>query len=85
MIKAVTRDQKSIRVKVRPQTDEVMQLLINTIPRLSYDEILDGELEKRLRKENVTVESVELSAADGIREVLLSKAVFDAISKPPGC
>ena len=79
-----TRDNKSIKVKVDPKTDEVMDLLINTIPRLSYDEILDGELEKRLKDSDVKIESIELSFGDDIKQIFLSKAIFDAISKPPG-
>ena len=61
-----------------------MDLLSNTIPRLSYDEILDGELEKRLKDLASDIGSLELSSLDGIKEILLSKAIFDALSKPMG-
>ena len=84
MTKFVTRDNKSIKIKVDPKNDELMSLLTNTIPRLSYDEILDGELEKRLKDHSVDIESIELSDGDGIKQILLSKAIFDAISKPLG-
>ena len=84
MTKFVTRDNKSIKIKVDPKNDELMNLLTNTIPRLSYDEILDGELEKRLKNHSVDIESIELSDGDGIKQILLSKAIFDAISKPLG-
>jgi DNA repair photolyase len=67
-----------------PKNDELMDLLNNTIPRLSYDEILDGELKKRLKDLAVNIESLELSSSDDIKEILLSKAIFDAISKPMG-
>ena len=84
MTKFVTRDNKSIKIKVDPKNDELMNLLTNTIPRLSYDEILDGELEKRLKDHSVDIESIELTDGDGIKQILLSKAIFDAISKPLG-
>lgn len=84
MAKFVTRDNKSIRIKVDPQNEEIMDLLNNTIPRLSYDEILDGELEKRLKDSAVHIESIELSSGDDIKDLLLSKAIFDALSKPTG-
>jgi hypothetical protein len=84
MAKFVTRDNKSIKIKVDPGNDELMDLLSNTIPRLSYDEILDGELEKRLKDLASDIGSLELSSLDGIKEILLSKAIFDALSKPMG-
>jgi hypothetical protein len=61
-----------------------LSLLNNTIPRLSYDEILDGELEKRLKQSHVDIESIELTSGEGIKQLLLSKTIFDAISKPLG-
>ena len=84
MAKFVTRDNKSIKIKVDPGNDELMDLLSNTIPRLSYDEILDGELEQRLKELASDIGSLELSSLDGIKEILLSKAIFDALSKPMG-
>ena len=84
MAKFVTRDEKTIKIKVDPQDDELMDLLTNTIPRLSYDEILEGELEKRLKDRAEKIESIELLSGKGIKEILLSKAVFDALSKPMG-
>ena len=84
MAKFVTRDNKSIIIKVDSPNDELMDLLTNTIPRLSYDEILDGELEKRLKDLDVDIESLELSISDDIKRILLSKAIFDALSKPMG-
>ena len=84
MAKFVTRDNKSIKIKVDPKNDALINLLTNTIPRLSYDEILDGELKRRLKDLAVNIESLELSSRDDIKEILLSKAIFDAISKPMG-
>ena len=84
MAKYVTRDNKTIKIKCDTKNEELMDLLTNTIPRLSYDEILDGELEKRLKDTDLDIESLELSSADDIKQILLSKAIFDAISKPPG-
>ena len=84
MAKFVTRDNKSIKIRIDPVSDELMDLLNNTIPRLSYDEILDGALEKRLKDAAVKIDSLELSSADDIKKLLFSKAVFDALSKPMG-
>ena len=84
MAKFVTRDNKSIKIKVDPKNDALINLLTNTIPRLSYDEILDGELKRRLKDLAVNIESLESSSSDDIKEILLSKAIFDAISKPMG-
>lgn len=84
MAKFVTRDDKTIKIKVDPQDDELMDLLTNTIPRLSYDEILDGELEKRLNESGKNIGPIEPSSIEDIKELLLSKAIFDAISKPIG-
>ncbi len=84
MAKFVTRDNKSIKIKVDSPNDELMDLLTNTIPRLSYDEILDGELEKRLKDSAADIKSIELSFGDDIKKIFLSKAIFDAISKPMG-
>ncbi|MBR0373732.1 MAG: hypothetical protein IJH91_04320 [Mogibacterium sp.] len=84
MAKFVTRDNKSIKIKLAHKNDELMNLLNNTVPRLSYDEILEGELEKRMKDFGVNIESIELSCGDDIKELLLSKAIFDALSKPTG-
>ena len=84
MAKFATRDGKSIKIKVDAKNEELMELLTNVIPRLSYDEILDGELEKRLKDLVEEIGPVELSSGDDIKELLLSKAIFDAISKPMG-
>lgn len=84
MGKYVTRDNKSIRIKADSKNEELHNLLSNIIPRLSYDEILDGELEKRLKDSAADIKSVELSAGDDIKTILLSKAIFDALSKPMG-
>ena len=84
MAKFVTRDDKTIKIQVDPQDDELMDLLTNTIPRLSYDEILDGELEKRLNESGKNIGPIEPSSIEDIKELLLSKAIFDAISKPIG-
>ncbi len=84
MAKFVTRDNKSIIIKFTPRSDELTDLLNNIIPRLSYDEILDGELENRLKDLAVDIESLDLSISDDIKKILLSKAVFDALSKPMG-
>jgi hypothetical protein len=88
MAKFVTRDNKNIKIKIDTRNDKLMELLNNTIPRLSYDEILDGELEKALAKvlkdsaENIG--SIDVSLCDDIKDLILSKAIFDAISKPLG-
>lgn len=75
---------KSIKIKVDAENDELKNLLNDIVPRLSYDEILDGELEKRLKDSATNIKSIEVSYNDDIKELLLSKAIFDAISKPTG-
>lgn len=84
MAKFVTRDNKSIRIKVDPKDDKLMELLRDAIPRLSYDEILDGGLEKRLKDAAADIGSIKVSTDGDIKDILLSKAIFDAISKPMG-
>ena len=84
MAKFVTRDNKSIRIKVDSGDEKLMKLLNDAIPRLSYDEILEGGLEKRLNDAAVDIESIKVSADGDIKDILLSKAIFDAISKPMG-
>ena len=82
MHKFVTRDGKKIKIDVDPGSDEVLSLLTDIIPRLSYDEILDGELEKRLDKADV--KSVRLTSGDDVKTLIFSLAMFNTISKPPG-
>ena len=72
-----------MKIKVDPQNTALIEVLTNTISRLSYDEILEGELEKRLAEAASEIE-VDLSGDVDIKDVLLSKAIFDAISKPMG-
>ena len=83
MKKFLTRDEKPVKIKVDPQNTALIEVLTNTISRLSYDEILEGELEKRLAEAASEIE-VDLSGDVDIKDVLLSKAIFDAISKPMG-
>ena len=82
MHKFETHDGKKITVETDPVNDEIISLLTNTIPRLSYDEILDGELEKRLK--NTDFGSVKLSSGDDVKQLIFSLAMFNTISKPPG-
>ena len=82
MHKFITRDGKKISIDVDPVSDEIINLLTNTIPRLSYDEILEGELEKRLSKAHLG--HVKLSAGDDVKQLIFSLAMFNTISKPPG-
>ena len=83
MKKFLTRDEKAVKIKVDPENTALIELLVNTISRLSYEEILEGELEKRLAEAASEIE-VDLSGDADIKDVLLSKAIFDAISKPMG-
>ena len=82
MHKFITRDGRKISIDVDFGNDELISLLTNIIPRLSYDEILDGELEKRLS--NTGFEHVKLSSGDDVKQLIFSLAMFNAISKPPG-
>lgn len=83
MKKFLTRDEKVVKVKVDPKNTALMEKLVNSISRLSYDEILEGELEKRLGDSMSEIE-IDLTPDVDIKDVLLSKAIFDAISKPMG-
>ena len=83
MKKFLTRDEKVVKVKVDPKNTALMEKLVNSISRLSYDEILEGELEKRLGDSMSEIE-IDLTPDIDIKDVLLSKAIFDAISKPMG-
>ena len=82
MHKFITHDGKKISIDVSPDGDDVLSILADAIPRLSYDEILDGELEKRLGA--ASVKSVKLSFGDYIKSLIFSLAMFNTISKPPG-
>ncbi|MBQ6440535.1 MAG: hypothetical protein IJJ06_10555 [Mogibacterium sp.] len=82
MHKFVTRDGQKISIDVDPGNSELIKLLTDTIPRLSLDEILDGELERRLKK--ASLGSVKLSSGDDIKKLIFSLAMFNTISKPPG-
>lgn len=83
MKKFLTRDEKVVKVKVDPKNTALMEKLVNSISRLSYDEILEGELEKRLGDSMSEIE-IDLIPDIDIKDVLLSKAIFDSISKPMG-
>ncbi len=81
-MKFVTRDGKKITIDSDALNDEIIELLNNTVPRLSYDEILDGELERRLSKTDLG--SVKLSSGDDIKQLVFSLAMFNTLSKPTG-
>ena len=38
--KYTTKDGKVIKIKIEPHNKEVHEILVNTVPRLTYDEIL---------------------------------------------
>ena len=78
--KYTTKDGKVIKIKVEPHNKEVHDILINTVPRLTYDEILGGELEQRLDGYKITGIKEK---TDDIQNLILSYAVFNAISKRP--
>ena len=82
MHKFVTHDGHKISIDLEPGNEELIRLLKDTIPRLSYDEILDGELERRVGKANLG--SVKISSGDDVRQLIFSLAMFNTISKPPG-
>ena len=81
-MKFETRDGKKITIDSDALNDEIIELLNNTVPRLSYDEILDGELERRLSKTDLG--SVKLSSGDDIKQLVFSLAMFNTLSKPTG-
>lgn len=78
MHKFTTKDGKILSFKSNNQ--EVIRVLENTIPRLTYDEILDGELEKRL--ESFDIDALKLSDKSDIKTLILSLAMFNNLSKP---
>ena len=82
MHKFVTHDGHKISIDLEPGNEELIRLLKDTIPRLSYDEILDGELERRISKTGFG--QVRLSSGDDVRKLIFSLAMFNTISKPPG-
>jgi hypothetical protein len=67
---------------VSPDTAEAAGILQDILPRLSYDEILNGELEKSLTGSHI--ESVQLSSGDYVQTLIFSLAMFNALSKHPG-
>ena len=84
MKKFVTRDRKTVKIKLLANDVELVSMLSNMIPRLSYEEILDGELDKQLGEKASEIEIDMTSSNVDIKDLLLSKAIFDAISKPRG-
>lgn len=82
MKKFVTRDGVGLKLNIDKDNEELIRILSNIIPRLSYEEIQDGELEKRLK--DVELEYEKLSSGEDIKKLFLSNAIFNAISKPPG-
>jgi hypothetical protein len=82
MHKFITHDGYKISIDLDHKNKELISLLTDIIPRLSYDEILDGELEKRLK--NTDFGPVKLSSADDVKQLIFSLAMFNTISKPPG-
>ena len=82
MHKFVTHDGHKISIDIDSKDKELISLLTDIIHRLSYDEILDGELERRLK--NTDLGEVKLSSGDDVKQLIFSLAMFNAISKPPG-
>ena len=82
MHKFITHDGYKISIDLDHKNKELISLLTDIIPRLSYDEILDGELERRLK--NTDLGEVKLSSGDDVKQLIFSLAMFNTISKPPG-
>ena len=82
MHKFITHDGKKISIDVDRDNHDLISLLTDIIHRLSYDEILDGELERRLK--NTDLGEVKLSSGDDVKQLIFSLAMFNTISKPPG-
>ena len=82
MHKFVTHDGHKISIDIDSKNKELISLLTDIIHRLSYDEILDGELERRLK--NTDLGEVKLSSGDDVKQLIFSLAMFNTISKPPG-
>ncbi len=75
-----TKDGKIVKIKIEPHNKETHDLLVNTVPRLTYDEILGGELERKI--EGYTIKEIK-EKTDDIQNLILNYAVFNAISKRP--
>ena len=82
MHKFETHDGHKISIDIDSKDKELISLLTDIIHRLSYDEILDGELERRLK--NTDLGEVKLSSGDDVKQLIFSLAMFNTISKPPG-
>ncbi len=82
MHKFVTHDGHKLSIDIDSKDKELISLLTDIIHRLSYDEILDGELERRLK--NTDLGEVKLSSGDDVKQLIFSLAMFNTISKPPG-
>ena len=82
MLKLETHDGQKISIDVDPGNAELIRLLKDTVPRLSYDEILEGELERKISKTGFG--QVRLSSGDDVRQLIFSLAMFNTLSKPPG-
>ncbi len=78
MAKFTTRDNKTLFL--RTKDEKLIETLNNIIPRLSYDEILDGKLEEKL--DNIDMSSLKLSDKEDIKTLILSLAMFNNLSKP---
>ena len=78
--KYTTKDGKTIKIIIEPSNEEAHMLLVNNVPRLTYDEILEGQLERRMEGYKIT--GIKELKGD-IKELILSYAVFNAVSKKP--
>lgn len=80
MCKFETKDGRILSAKIKDK--EIINLLNNIIPRLTYDEILDGRLEEKLKEYDIP--SLKLAETDDIKTLILSLAMFNNLSKPTG-
>ena len=78
MAKFTTRDNKTLFLRTKDKN--LIETLNNVIPRLSYDEILEGKLEEKL--DNIDMDSLKLSDKEDIKTLILSLAMFNNLSKP---
>lgn len=80
MHKFETRDGKTLSIKIKDE--ETIKTLNNIIPRLSYEEILDGKLEEKLAEYHL--DSVEISSVEDYNSLAANLARFNSIPKPSG-
>ena len=80
MRKFETKDGKTLSIRIKDE--EAIKTLNNIIPRLTYEEILDGRLEEKLAEYHM--DPVEISSVEDHNSLAENLARFNSIPKPSG-